>query len=84
MSRNRGMQAAPDAAIWDLALREDAVIVSKEGDFAQRRVFLGTGPPVVWIRLRNTRRAELLAWFQATMPLIIEVLARGDTLIEVV
>jgi predicted nuclease of predicted toxin-antitoxin system len=81
---DRGMQAASDAAIWNLALREHAAIVTKDEDFAQRHVVTGTGPAVVWIRLRNTRRSELLAWFKAALPQILEALERGETLIEVV
>ena len=81
---DRGMQAASDAAIWDLALREHAVIVTKDEDFAQRHALTGTGPAVVWIRLRNARRAELLAWFDTALPQIVSALARGETLIEIV
>lgn len=81
---DRDMQAASDAAIWDLALREHAVIVTKDEDFAQRRAMTGTGPAVVWIRLRNTRRSELLGWFEAALPAIHSALARGETLIEIV
>jgi predicted nuclease of predicted toxin-antitoxin system len=81
---DRAMQAAPDTAIWDLALREQAVIVTKDEDFAQRHALAATGPAIVWIRLRNTRRAELLAWFEAALPRILSALASGETLIEVV
>jgi predicted nuclease of predicted toxin-antitoxin system len=81
---DRGMQAAPDAAIWDLALREYAAIVTKDEDFARRHVLAGAGPVVVWIRLRNTRRAELLAWFEVALPQILSALARGETLIEMI
>jgi predicted nuclease of predicted toxin-antitoxin system len=81
---DRGMQAASEAAKWNLALREHAAIVTKDEDFAQRHVVTGTGPAVVWIRLRNTRRSELLAWFKAALPQILEALERGETLIEVV
>jgi len=81
---DRGMQAASDAAIWDLALREHAAIVTKDEDFAQRHALAGTGPAVVWIRLRNTRRSELIAWFGAALPQILSALARGETLIEIV
>jgi hypothetical protein len=38
---------------------------------------------VVWIRLPNTRRRELLAWFQTILPEVLEAMERGDTLIEV-
>jgi len=42
-----------------------------------------TGPAVVWIRLPNTRRRDLLAWFESILPDILAALERGDTLIEV-
>jgi predicted nuclease of predicted toxin-antitoxin system len=79
-----GMQAASDAAIWDYALATSSVIVTKDEDFAQRKVLIGNGPLVVWIRLPNTRRRDLLAWFDAALPDILTVLARGDTFVEVI
>jgi predicted nuclease of predicted toxin-antitoxin system len=81
---DRGMRAASDEAIWELALRDRAIIITKDEDFAQRHALAETGPVIVWIRLRNTRRAELLEWFEAALPYVISALARGETLIEVV
>jgi predicted nuclease of predicted toxin-antitoxin system len=45
---DRGMQSASDAAIWDLALQENAAILTKDEDFARRRALTGAGPTVVW------------------------------------
>ena len=78
-----GLQAASDAAIWDHALATSSVIVTKDEDFAQRKALGEDGPRVVWIRLPNTRRRDLLVWFDAVLPDILAALARGDTLIEV-
>ena len=78
-----GMQAASDANIWDYALATSAVIVTKDEDFAQRKVLGHTGPVVVWIRLPNTRRRDLLAWFEAVLPDIVSALDRGETMVEV-
>lgn len=78
-----GMQAASDAAIWDYAARQRAVIVTKDEDFAQRKTLTGTGPAVVWIRQPNTRRRPLLAWFDRVLPEILSALDRGETLIEI-
>jgi predicted nuclease of predicted toxin-antitoxin system len=77
------MQTASDAAIWDYALASSSAIVTKDEDFAQRKVLTGNGPLVVWIRLPNTRRRDLLAWFETLLPDILTALARGDTLVEV-
>ncbi len=77
------MQAASDAAIWDFALTASAVIVTKDEDFAQRKFLRGDGPVVVWIRLPNTRRRELLQWFETILPDVVAALERGETLVEV-
>jgi predicted nuclease of predicted toxin-antitoxin system len=81
---DREMAAASDGAIWDWAWRAAAAIVTKDEDFAQRRVLTGAGPVVIWIRLRNTRRAALLDWFGAALPEVISAVQPGETLIEVV
>ena len=81
---DRQMQAASDALIWDYALRQAAVIVTKDEDFAQRKVLTNGGPAVVWIRLPNTRRRDLLAWFETILPDVLSALERGETLIEVI
>lgn len=78
------MQSAADAAIWNLAVQLRAAIITKDEDFAQRKSLRDGGPAVVWIRLPNTRRRELLEWFEAVLPDIVAALERGDTLIEVI
>jgi predicted nuclease of predicted toxin-antitoxin system len=80
---DRQMQAASDTAIWDYALTTSAAVITKDEDFAQRKVLTMAGPVVVWIRLPNTRRSELLQWFETVMPQILAALERGETLVEV-
>jgi predicted nuclease of predicted toxin-antitoxin system len=63
-----GLGGAQDQAIWAYALGVGAVIVSKDEDFAQRKVLENAGPTIVWIRLPNTRRRELLVWFEGVLP----------------
>jgi predicted nuclease of predicted toxin-antitoxin system len=60
------------------------VIVTKDEDFAQRKVLAAGGSAVVWIRLPNTRRQDLLEWFETMMPQIMAALERGETLVEVI
>jgi predicted nuclease of predicted toxin-antitoxin system len=81
---DRQLEAASDSAIWDCALREAAAIITKDEDFALRKALNDTGPPVVWIRLPNTRRRELLARFENVLPGILSALERGEVLIEVI
>jgi len=78
-----GMDAASDDAVRTYAVRVGAVIVTKDEDFAIRRL-LTEGPAVVWLRLGNTRRAAVLSRVEADLPAIVAALERGETLIEVV
>ena len=80
---DKGMQAASDTMIWDYGLASSAAIVTKDEDFAQRKILTGTGPAVIWIRLPNTRRPQLLAWFEQVFPEVLAALERGETLVEV-
>jgi predicted nuclease of predicted toxin-antitoxin system len=77
------MQAASDSAIWDYALQQGSVSVTKDEDFARRKALVDAGPAVIWIRLPNTRRRDLLVWFERILPDILAALERGETLIEV-
>ena len=78
-----GMGAASDGTIWDYARASGAAVVTKDEDFARRRMSAADGPQVVWIRMPNTRRRDLLAWFAAVLPQVLAALERGETLVEV-
>jgi predicted nuclease of predicted toxin-antitoxin system len=78
------MAQASDVAIWEYALSVNAAIVTKDEDFAQRKALSDDGPHIIWIRLPNTRRRELLAWFEIVLPDILSALQRGEALIEVI
>lgn len=77
------LQSASDREIWDFALHNACVIVTKDEDFAQRRALTEVGPAIVWVRLPNSRRRDLLNWFELVFPGILNALDRGETIIEV-
>jgi predicted nuclease of predicted toxin-antitoxin system len=78
------MEAASDAAIWRRAERYRAVIVTKDENFAiWRNARQGETPAVVWLRIGNTRRQELLGWFEPLLPKIVKALDQDETLVEV-
>ena len=79
-----GLASAPDKAIWDYALAAGAIIVTKDEDFSQLKALKVGGPTVVWIRLPNTRKQQLLLWFENALPMLLRALERGETLIELV
>lgn len=77
------MQGASDGAVWRMAVSKRAAIVTKDEDFTLWADRIRTHPAVVWLRIGNTRRGELLRWFEPLLPLIIERLEQGEMLIEV-
>ena len=78
-----GLLSSADDAIQAYAIGIGAVLVSKDEDFAIARV-LGAGPPVVWIRLGNLRKSELLKRMNAEAERIVAALEQGESVIEVV
>jgi hypothetical protein len=46
-------------------------------------VLIGDGPVIVWVRLPNTRKRELLLWFETVLPDALAAPERGETLVEV-
>ena len=77
-----GLAAASDDSIRRHAERTGAVIVTKDEDFAVHHI-LSSGPPVVWLRVGNTRRAALLDRMDHELGLIVVALQRGETLVEI-
>lgn len=59
-------------------------VITKDEDFAQRRALAEARPAIIWVRLPNARRRELLTWFDQALPAIIDALERGETLVEVI
>lgn len=79
-----GMAAASDPSVWAYAVRTGAVIITKDQDFAVHRIMSDAlTPGVVWLRIGNSRRAELLRWFEPLLPAILSALGEGMRLIEV-
>ena len=79
-----GMKAADDDEIWMRAISFDEIIVTKDEDFAVRRMLATTGPCVIWLRIGNSSNRSLVIWLTAVWDGLIARLQAGDTLVEVV
>lgn len=79
-----GPPDASDRALWQYAIAADAVIVTKDEDFAHMLAVLAAepAPAVVWVRVGNTRRAALLSWFDPLIGRIVRMIDEGHRLIE--
>ena len=78
-----GLAQSKDTAIWNYAKQRDAIIMSKDEDFAEWVGRGRPGPTVVWLRIGNTSTPALLAWLEPLLPRIVLQLEKGDRLVEV-
>jgi predicted nuclease of predicted toxin-antitoxin system len=78
-----GLRDAEDTPIWRYAQEHQAVILTKDEDFALRLLQSQSGPVIVWLRIGNCSKRALLAWFTPLLPAILEEVHRGHRLIEV-
>ena len=78
-----GLERAADGMLWEHALRVEAALITKDEDFALRKVLTQPGPAVVWVRCGNTTRRELLVLFDRVLPDALAALERGEQLVEV-
>ena len=81
--REVGLREAKDAAIWQYALQNNAAILTKDEDFAERCLRSQNPPVVVWLRIGNATNPVLLGWFLPLLPTVMARIQSGDRLIEV-
>ncbi len=72
-----------DTTIWNHALAIDAIIVTKDEDFAERASRTISGPIVIWLRIGNSTNRSLFKWLEPRWPSICQLLSDGHRLIEV-
>jgi predicted nuclease of predicted toxin-antitoxin system len=78
-----GLRDASDRAVWDRAVQLDAAILTKDEDFAARRLRETQGPTIIWLRVGNCSRAALARWLLPLFSSIEQLAADGEKLIEV-
>ncbi len=76
------MMESSDSIIWDLALRENRVIISKDEDFQIRASVSIKSPKLIWVRIGNTSKKSLLQVFEKQWAQIKIELDNGENLIE--
>ncbi|MBM3789964.1 MAG: hypothetical protein FJW35_06385 [Acidobacteria bacterium] len=78
-----GLGQALDRAIWDEAIKLDAVVLTKDEDFACRAALKVGGPAIVWLRVGNCSNEALMKWFGALLEDFSARLKTGERLIEI-
>jgi len=77
------LDESDDTVIWGHATQEGFVLVTKDEDFFHLSKRLGAPPQVVWVRIPNSRKRQLLDTFASVWPQVSEALMDGDALVEV-
>ena len=76
--------SASDRKIWDHAIASDAVLITKDEDFVTMRALCRRGgPAIVWLRVGNTTTRALIALLNSVLPVIVEAIERGETVIQI-
>lgn len=78
------MADSPDNLLWQYAIENTAVIITKDEDFAEWILAGRPGPQVVWLRVGNCTNTELLNWLMPCWPHIVDHLRSGERLVEVI
>ena len=78
-----GLRDAEDVVIWNWALSSEAIVITKDEDFAERTARIASGPVIVWLRIGNSTNRALLEWLEPRWTQVTLLLDAGNRLIEV-
>jgi predicted nuclease of predicted toxin-antitoxin system len=81
--RNLGLRDAEDTEIFEAAKAQKAVVMTKDSDFVDLVERLGSPPQIIWLTCGNTSNARLREILSGTLPRALELLAAGETLVEI-
>ena len=51
---------ASDTMLWEYARERNWIILTRDTDFFDRLMLIGSPPKIVWVRLGNVRKSELI------------------------
>ena len=76
------MLESSDSEIWDFAMREKMVIITKDEDFQVRASVTQHRPVIIWVRIGNCSKKTLIDFFEKKWGKMKSELDNGATLIE--
>ena len=72
--RNVGLKSSDDPLVWEYAVENSFVVVSKDSDMHDKSLLFGFPPKVIWIRLGNCSTATVEALIRQEIVKINEFL----------
>lgn len=76
------MTAAPDPAIWQHAMANDAIVVSKDSDFLAFDRSPGAGARLLLLHVGNVSNTTLVQRLLECWPSVVDRFGGGDRLVE--
>lgn len=58
--RECGLRGQTDDAVWEYASTHGFAIISKDSDFQQRSLLYGHPPKIIWLRIGNCTREQIV------------------------
>ncbi len=56
-----GLSTARDQEVWEYARDNELILVSKDADFSEMSILLGSPPKVIWLTVGNCSTAQVEA-----------------------
>lgn len=81
--RDLGLRNAKDREIFLAAREVDAVVLTKDSDFALLLEQYGPPPQIMWLTVGNTSNAHLKEVLSKSFPSARKLLRRGEPLVEI-
>ena len=78
-----GLRDAEDSEIFEAAKAESAILMTKDNDFVDLVDRLGPPPKIIWLTCGNTSNARLREILNSTLLISLDLLRRGEQLIEI-
>ena len=77
-----GYRDASDEDIFAAARDAGAIVLTKDRDFPDLLERYGPPPKVIWVTMGNTTNARMREVLQRLLPTALELLAKGESLVE--
>ncbi|WP_347987899.1 DUF5615 family PIN-like protein [Methylomonas sp. AM2-LC] len=81
--RTLNLRDADDEVIFQKARQANVVIISKDSDFVELILRLGTPPQLIWVTCGNVTNLHLQALFGTVFPQAQSLLASGEAIVEI-
>jgi len=78
-----GFRSAVDPEIFFAAREANAVVLTKDQDFVHLLERHGAPPKVLWMTCGNTSNARMREVLSVSLPSALELLAKGEVLVEI-